>query len=148
MTQAEELMAVGFDLEQLDVVSEEVLHKVAVITDIDGNDKSGFFISSKNSPEYQAASHAARIDGLKRTSKRKSVLDTSTDAGAEAVAKIIERNEIAMACAVVKGWFGFQTAGAEAPFNKETVAKMFAKFPTWKDKVTAALDNEANFLKG
>ena len=148
MTQAENIMAAGFDLDQLDKQAEEVLHKVVVVSDIDGEDKCGFFITSKNSPEYQEAARQVRIDGLKRSAKRKSTLDTSTDEGAGVVAKMIEANEMTLACAVVKGWFGFQSGGAEAPFQKASVAKMFAKFPTWKDKVTAALENEANFLKG
>ena len=109
MTQAENIMAGGFDLDQLDSQT-EVLHKVAVITDIDGNDKSGFFIVGKNSPEYQTAARQARVDGLKRSAKRKAALDTSTDEGADAVAKMIEDSETTLACAVVKGWFGFQSA--------------------------------------
>lgn len=146
MTQAENILA-GFDLAQLDVQSEEVLHKVAVVSDIDGNDKCGFHIASKNSPEYQEASRQVRIDGLKRSAKRKSALDTSTDEGAGAVAKMIDANELALATSVVKGWFGFETNGVAAPFDKATVSKMFAKMPTWREKVVAALENETNFLK-
>lgn len=137
----------GFDIGQLDSTTEEVLHKVAVVVDIDGNDKSGFFITSKNSQEYQNAARQVRIDGLKRSAKRKSVLDTSTDEGAGAVAKMIDSNEIALACAVVKDWFGFESNGAPAPFSSVMVAKMFAKMPTWREKVSAALENETNFLK-
>ena len=148
MTQATQILNSGFDLDQLDSTAEEVLHKVAVMSDIDGNDTCGFFISSKNSPKYQEATHQIRIDGLKRSSKRKSVLDTTTNEGAEVVAKMIEANEVILACSVVNGWFGFKTKGVDAVFDKAAVAKMFAKFPTWKDKVVAALENETNFLKG
>lgn len=148
MTQAEDILANGFNIDQLDSVAEEVLHRVAVVTDIEGNDKCGFLITSKNSKEYQEANRAVRVDGLKRSSKRKSALDTTTDEGAAVVAKIIEANETTLAASVVKGWFGFESNGQEAPFDKATVIKMFAKFPTWKDKVTSALENEANFLKG
>lgn len=143
MTQAN-----GFDLDQLDSDVVETLVKVVVIVDADGNDKSGFYITGKNSPEFQEASRQVRIDGLKRSSKRKTALDTSTDEGAGAVAKLIETNEIALACAVVKDWFGFELKGVAAKFDKQMLAKMFQKMPTWKDKVTAALENEANFLKG
>lgn len=147
MTQALDLIASGFDLDQLDSKAEAVLHKLTVVSDIDGNDKCGFFIDSKNCDEYQAAAHAIRIDGLKRSSKRKSVLDTTTDEGAGVIAKVIETNEVTLATSVVKDWFGFQTNGVAAVFDKSTVSKMFAKYPTWKDKVTAALENETNFLK-
>lgn len=147
MTQAQEIMVAGFDLDQLDANTEEVLHKVVVLVDDEGNDKSGFFITSKNSTEYQEASRKVRVDGLKRSSKRKTVLDASTDEGANLVAKLIDTNEMSLALSVVKGWFGFDSNGKAATFDKATVSKMFTKFPTWKDKVTAALENEGNFLK-
>lgn len=137
----------GFDIGQLDSMTEEVLHKVVVVSDIDGNDQCGFFITSKNSPEYQSASHKVRVDGLKRSSKRKSMLDTSTDEGAGAVARMIEANEITLACSVVKDWFGFKSNGAPVAFNAATVVKMFEKMPTWREKVSAALEIETNFLK-
>ena len=148
MTQAENIMAGGFDLDQLDKQADEILHKVTVVSDIDGNDQCGFMIASKNSAAYQEAARQVRIDGLKRSAKRKSALDTSTDEGAGVVAKMIETNELALSCAVVKDWFGFKSGGVDAPFNKDAVAKMLTKFPTWKDKITAALENESNFLKG
>lgn len=147
MTQAEDIIASGFDIDLLDSSVEAVLHKVTVVSDIDGNDKCGFFIDSKNCAEYQAATRAIRIDGLKRSTKRKSQLDTSTDEGAGVIAKLIEANEVILATAVVKDWFGFETKGVPAIFDKATVSKMFTKYPTWKDKITAALENETNFLK-
>ena len=147
MTQAQDIIESGFDLDRLDAPTETVLHKVAVISDIDGNDKCGFFIDSKNCAEYQAATRFIRIDGLKRSAKRKSQLDTSTDEGAGVIAKFIEANEVILATAVVKDWFGFETKGVAATFDKATVSKMFAKYPTWKDKVTAALESDTNFLK-
>lgn len=148
MTQAEQLIGAGFDLSQLDSTEDATLFKVAVISDIDGNDKCGFMIDSKNCAEFREATRLVRIDGLKRSAKRKSQLDTSTDEGAGVVAKMIENNETSLALSVVKGWFGFQSNGVAAPFDKALVAKMLNKYPTWKDKITAALDNEANFTKG
>jgi hypothetical protein len=148
MTQAEEIMGAGFDLSQLDSTEDATLFKVVVISDIDGNDKCGFMIDSKNCAEYREATRLVRIDGLKRSAKRKSALDTSTDEGAGVVAKMIENNEMTLALAVIKGWFGFQSNGVDVPFDKGLVTKMLTKYPTWKDKISAALDNEANFIKG
>lgn len=147
MTQAENILASSFDISDIDEKLETVLHKVVVVSDIDGNDRCGFMVDSKNCEEYQEASRQVRIDGLKRSAKRKAALDTTTDEGAGVVAKMIEANEMTLACAVVKGWFGFENKGVAVPFSKPMLAKMFAKYPTWKDKVTAALENEANFLK-
>lgn len=147
MTQAENILASSFDLSDIDAPLETVLHKVVVVTDVEGNDRCGFMIDSKNCAEYQEATRQVRIDGLKRSAKRKTSLDTTTDEGAGVVAKMIDTNELTLACAVVKGWFGFESQGKPVPFNKPTLMKLFAKYPTWKDKVTAALENEANFLK-
>ena len=137
----------GFDLALLTGEAEEVQHKVVVAQDAVGEDKCGFYIVGKNSPEYQDAARQVRIDGLKRAAKRKGPLDTSTDEGATVVAKMIEANEITLASSVVKGWFGFENQGAAADFNKALVSTMLTKMPTWRDKITAALEAEANFLK-
>jgi hypothetical protein len=147
MTQDVTPIAEGFDIGTLDS-KEDVLFTVAVITDVDGNDKSGFYISSKNSEEYQAATHRVRVDSLKRSAKRKAAVDTTTEEGATAIARVIEGNEMTLACAAVKGWFGFTSNGAEVPFSKTTLVKMLTRYPTWKDKITIALENEANFTKG
>lgn len=148
MTQALTILANGFDIDNLDSPIEETLFKVVVTSDIDGNDKQGFFITSKNSNEYQDATRTVRIEGLKRSAKRKNQLDTSTDEGAGVVSRMIETNELALACSVVKGWFGFTQGGVEAPFTATIVPKMLSKFPTWKDKISAALEVETNFTKG
>jgi len=141
-------MASGFDLSSLDNTQvSEVTHRVAVVVNADGDDECGFDIVGKNSPEYQAAAQAIRVDGLKRAAKRKSQLDTSTDEGAGAVARTIERNEMSLALAVVKGWFGFKNGGVDAQFDKAVVEKLLVRFPTWKDKITSALEVESNFLK-
>lgn len=148
MTQAEEILGSSFDIADLDKVQTptEKLFKLAVAHDVDGNELYGFFIDSKDCKEYQDATREIRIDGLKRSSKRKSALDASTDEGAGAIAKMIEKNEVTLAMSVVKGWFGFQQGGKDVPFDKVLLAKMFATKPTWKDKVNAALEKDANFL--
>ena len=149
MTQAQALVQSGFSIDNLDdAANSAATFRVAVIVDADGEDKSGFVIVGKNSPEYQAAARAIRIDGLKRSSKRKSALDTSTDEGAGVVAKAIDANELTLAASVVVDWFGFASNGASAAYSKETAAKLLAKYPTWREKITAALDVDANFIKG
>lgn len=148
MTQALQILASNFDLATLDAPTEQVLHKVAVVSDLDGEDLYGFFIDSKNCPEYQEAARQVRVAGLQRSAKRKTQLDASTPEGATAVAKMIDANENILALSVVKGWFGFKVGGNDAVFDKAVVSKMFSKYPTWKDKVAAALENEANFMKG
>lgn len=138
----------SFNLDDLDADVASLTFRVAVVVDIDGNDKSGFVIVSKDSAQYQEAAKQIRIDGLQRSSKRKTLLDTSTVEGATAVAKIIHSNDVALAASVIVDWFGFGNKGAAAAFDKATAVKLLDKFPTWREKVLAALEADANFTAG
>lgn len=141
MTQAQ-----GFDISALDNTG-PVTHKVSVIDNADGESVSGFIIVGKNSLEFINAASQIRIDNIKRAAKRKQQLDTSTDEGAAVLAKTVDRNDRTSALSVVIGWYGFTANGQEIPFDKAMVEKMFAKFPTWQEKVLKELEAEANFMK-
>lgn len=148
MNQAQVIMNGGFELSLLDQVeAAQITFDVALVEDADGNAVVGFKIVGKNSPEYQTANAAVRIDNIKRASARKKALDGSTDEGAAAIARTVDNNERALAQAVVVGWFGFNLEGAPMAFDKAMVEKLFTKYPTWVSKVMNALDNEANFMK-
>jgi hypothetical protein len=136
----------GFNLDM--PASQESTFNVGVIVDADGNDTSGFTIVGKNSSEYQDAARAIRIAGLKRSSKRKNAIDMGTDEGAAIIAKVVEDNELALAMAVVKDWFGFKSGGVTAVFSKDVASGLLVKYPTWREKIAAALEVDANFLKG
>lgn len=148
MTQAQDIIASGFDLASLDAPQDDQVSRVAVVTNADGDDECGFIVVGKNSQQYQDAQHQIRVEGLKRSAKRKTQIDSSTDQGAATLAKTIERNEITLAKAVVVGWFGFKSGGKEVPFDPAMLDKMFSVKPTWKDKINAHVENEANFSKG
>lgn len=148
MNQAQMIVNGTFELSALDATEiAQVTHDVALVEDIDGNPVVGFKIVGKNSPEYQGAYNKVRVENIKRASKRKTQIDTSTDAGASAVADTVDNNERTIALAVVVGWFGFNLEGAPMEFNKSYVEKLLVKFPTWQAKVSAALENDANFMK-
>lgn len=148
MNTAQTIAAVGFDISNLTAVdTAPVTHKVDVLFDEDGNATAGFIIVGKNSPEYQAESHAVRAEGYKKSAVRKTAIDAKTDEGASKLVTVIDSNATRLALSVVTGWYGFTSAGAPVPFDKKLVAAAFAKFPTWEDKVNAALEVDANFLK-
>jgi hypothetical protein len=139
--------AQGFDLDNLENNTDPATHKVSVIDDADGNSVSGLIIVGKNSPEFINATSQIRIDNIKRSAKRKQQLDTSTDEGAAVLARTVDRNDRTTAMSVVIGWYGFLKGGAEVPFDKALLEKMFAKYPQWQVKVLTALEAEANFMK-
>lgn len=147
MNNAQAIMA-GFDIGNLDTTDvEQVTFKVAVIEDLDGEPVCGFVIVGKNSPEFQHANNAVRIDNIKRASKRSKQIDTSTEEGATAISKTVSSNEKIVSLAVVVDWFGFLLEGQPMTFDKAIVEKLFAKYPQWQVKVQAALDADANFMK-
>lgn len=146
MTQAQNTV-VGFEIGDLDALPKQVTHRVAVVTNADGDEICGFEIVGKNSPEYQKASNDVRIDNIKRAAKRSKTLDTSTDEGAAAISATVDRNETTIALAVVVNWFGFNLEGAPMTFDKSVVEKLFRTYPQWRSMVSTALDNDGNFMK-
>ena len=142
MTQAQ----VGFNIDTLDIPVTAATHKCSVIDDIDGNSVTGFIMVGKNSKEYQDASKEIRIDNIKRTAKRKAQVDTSTDAGAQVIASVVDDNNRKLALAVVSGWYGFTSNGQQVPFEKQSIPKLFDRFPQWEVKVLSDLEVESNFL--
>lgn len=141
-------VSAGFDVENLDNDElNQIEFKCSVVDDVDGESVSGFIIVGKNSQQYQDANHTIRSSNIKRASKRKTQIDASTDQGAELVSKTVSQNERSTALAVIVGWYGFTKAGVPMEFDKAVVEKMLAKFPQWQNKVIAALDVDANFMK-
>ena len=70
-----------------------------------------------------------------------------TDEGADQLVHVIDDNQKRLALAVAVDWYGFTSNGAVVPFDKGLIATAFDKYPTWQERVTAALENDANFLK-
>lgn len=140
----------GFDIANLHVSASEekpVTHNVDILFDDDGNATLGFVIVGKNSPEYQAENHAVRAEGYKKSAVRKTAIDAKTDEGSSKLVDMIDSNATRLALSAVVGWYGFTSAGAPVPFDKKLVLAAFKKYPTWEDKVNAALEVDANFLK-
>jgi hypothetical protein len=148
MNTAQTIAALGFDIANLTAnTMVAATHKVDVLFDDDGNAVAGFVIVGKNSPEYQAESHAVRAEGYKKSAIRKTAIDVKTDDGASKLVENIDSNSTRLALSVVTDWYGFTSGGAPVPFDKALVKAAFAKFPTWEEKVNAALEVDSNFLK-
>jgi hypothetical protein len=148
MNTAQTIAAVGFDIANLAAAA--VVAKtfnVDVLFDDDGNATAGFVIVGKNSNEYQAENHAIRAEGYKKSAIRKTAIDVKTDEGSSKLVDNIDSNATRLALSVVTGWYGFTNNGEPVPYTKELGLAAFKKFPTWEDKVNAALEVDANFLK-
>lgn len=148
MNNATAIINAGFDISNITGgPAVPVTFKVPVMFDEDGEPTAGFIIVGKNSSEYRDENHALRAEGYKKSAKRKTAIDASTDAGADQLVSLIDGNQKRLALAVVVGWYGFTSAGAEVPFDKDLASAALDKYPTLQDRVSAALENDANFLK-
>lgn len=138
----------GMDLDSLlnmDVA--QVTYRVAVIHDEEGNQKSGFIIVGKNSPQFLNSTRQTRVKNVMKSAARRKPLDTATEEGAKILTSTLDDNELNTAVAVVVDWFGWDVEGRPATFDQSTVEKMLTKFPTWRSKVINDLDNDGNFIK-
>jgi hypothetical protein len=140
------MTGVDFD-SMLESASKRVTHDVPVLFDDDGEPKAGFRIVGKNSPEYVAENRATQAEGHQRAYKRKSAIDPATDEGSFQLADLINDNKKRIALAVTVDSFGFESGGKPLQLSKAQIVAAFEKFPTWQDRVLAALENDANFLK-
>ena len=144
---AQTLAVAGFDIANLSAPAARITFDVPVIFDADGEAVAGIRIVGKNSDEYRAAHHAMRAEGYKKSAKRKTAIDASTEEGADQLVRVIDDNQKRLALAVAVDWYGFTSNGAPVAFDKSLIATAFDKYPTWQEKVTAALENDGNFLK-
>lgn len=147
MNQAQKIQS-GIDFDDILAAGDKrVTVKVPVLFDEDGEPKAGFLIVGKNSPEYLALSHALRVEGLKKSSKKKTAMDTSTDEGADQFVHLVKGNEVRVAVAVAVETFGFASDGKEIQLTEAQKKTAFEKFPTWQGAILSALDKDADFLK-
>lgn len=144
---AQTLAVAGFDIANLSAPAARVTFDVPVIFDADGEAVAGIRIVGKNSDEYRKENHALRAEGYKKSAKRKTAIDASTDEGADQLVTVIDDNQKRLAVAVAVDWYGFTSNSTPVEFDKALIATAFDKYPTWQERVTAALENDANFLK-
>lgn len=137
----------GFELDDVLNSDNENTFAVSVKDDAEGNSLSGFYIVGKDSPEYRSVTTAIRRENIKRSARRKQVIDTKTDEGANQLTAILDDNDFEIAQAVTTGWYGFNVEGAPATFDKSKLETIFAKRPTWQAKILAELNKDANFIK-
>jgi hypothetical protein len=149
MTQAQDLIAGGFDIDALIATPpSDITQRVGIAFDDEGEPYVGFVIVGKDSQQFRDADTAQRVSGLKRQSIKQQKIDTKTDAGATQFIDLVQGNELNLAVAVVVDWFGFNVAGTNQPmpFDADRLRKLLDGRKTWRDKILVALENEEAFL--
>ena len=144
---AQTLAIAGFDIANLSAPAVRATVDVPVLFNQDGDAIAGIRIVGKNSPEYRTQHHANRAEGYQRSAKKSTAIDAATDEGADELVQVIDSNEKRIALAVAVEWWGFTSGGVEVPLDRAVLAVAYDKYPTWIDRVTAALGVDADFLK-
>jgi hypothetical protein len=131
--------------------SAQATKKVGVLFNEMGEPTVGFVIVSKDSPEYRDAAAKMRANAIRRQTNRKTKIDRTTEDGAIKLDEILQENEFALATSVVKGWFGFTEPDGnggqrQAEFSSERAEHILKVKPTWREKITFALEDEEGFL--
>ena len=130
----------------LDLLADSTNAKVGVAFDENGDPTSGFVIVGKDSEQYREAARLLRIAGIRRGSVKATRIDTKTEDGAAEFDRVLRSNEDEIAVAVVTDWFGFSRSGEPLAFSVDALRGVLAKRPTWRDKISAALEAEDSFL--
>jgi hypothetical protein len=146
MNEAKKIIDNGFDLDLLASDPTQNTHKVDVAWDDDGNPTAGFIIVSKDSAQYRAKAAELRASGIKRGAIKSQRIDTKTEEGAKKLDSIMQDNELELAISATVGIYGFKKGGQAAEYSEALVRDLYTKKPTWREKVSAALEVEANFL--
>jgi hypothetical protein len=142
-------VSTGVDFDVLTAVNAEPVEKtftVSVLFNEDGDHAAGFEIVGKNSEQYRDIIRATSVVAIKRSQTKKQQIDGKTDAGAGQLFDLGEDRNLKIAKAVVVGLPGFVSRGQPLPVNDANLNALFAKFPSWVDKIIAALEVDANFL--
>lgn len=148
MNTAQKINACGFDIALLGdgAAPVEKTHTVSVLFDDEGEHLAGFEIVGKNSEQYRAAVRETSVGAIKRSVQKNKQIDAKTSEGAQTLFDLGEDRNLAIAMAVVVGLPGFVDQGAPVAATPAFLKTVFGKFPSWQDKVLAALEGDANFL--
>lgn len=145
----------AFDIDAI-AESRQVTINVDVGTDVTPGTESktpvGFVLVGTNSEEYATADREVRAFNIKASYQRvrdqTKALDPTTDEGALDVATATESHRAIYLKHCVVGWYGFKQAGEPAAFSTEAAMNVLKARPNWAIKLIAAIEREANFIKG
>ncbi len=108
----------------------------------------GFIVLGTASDEYQKARRASELLGVKIAAASKTVIDMSTDKGAERIVDGTARSRRIVIDHCVVGWFGFTMGGKPAEFTPENLDRLLKARPNWVDILAREIENDANFTEG
>jgi len=135
----------GFDI-GLDA-STDVTYDIPFAYDANGATIAAITVVGKNSQKYKDAERKLTRVALKKSAVRGRPLDLKRDADSDEFIEQREATNLELAIAATTGWFGLTNAGAEYVFSPENARALYTKNVVVRDKVLAAVEDAANFLK-
>lgn len=133
------------DLENLKKEQDPI--DVPLVFDDDGEPTDGFKVVGANSDQYQEVDRQWKLKNVKKAARRGRGIDAATETGASELVDQMAKRELSIACACIVEIYGFTSNGQSAALNEETLKAIFAKRPTWRTKVVAAIEAEQLFTK-
>jgi len=137
--------AIGFDIGLSS--DTDLTYDIPFGFDADGAVNAAITVISKNSQAYKDADRTLARSQLKKSAVRGRPLDFKKDADADEFIDQRESTDVALAVSVTAGWFGLTNGGEEFAFSTANAKALYAKNATVRNKVLAAAEEQANFLK-
>lgn len=127
----------GFDLDQLDVVSRADEGAKCIIRDpLTGEDTPAYLIlAGMDSTVYKQAQHKIANARINRKSTARVTIEE------------IEAEQIGVLVECTLGWGGMVHKGVEMPFDRKSVRIAYEKFPTVREQAEQFISDRSNYLR-
>jgi hypothetical protein len=137
--------AVGFDIGL--TADNDVTYDIPFDFDGDGNTVAAITVVGKNSQRYKDADRKLTRVALKKSAVRGRPLDLKKDSDSDEFIEQRDTTNVELAVAATVGWFGLTNGGTEFPYSAANARLLYTNNIVVREKVLAAIENGANFLK-
>lgn len=139
-----------FDIDAIEESTRNTFDVIVGHQDKDGvpGEPVGFKVLGPGSDEYIKAERTIQLMNVKEAAARKSMVDLESDDGAALVVDGAARRRMVMIDHCVTGWFGFVQGDQPAEFSLERLHRILRSRPSWVTRLSAEIENEANFGAG
>lgn len=139
-------MTAGFNV-GLDDNQAETTYDIPLSFDAQGNTDAFITVLGKNSKAFRDTERTLNRVALKKSAVRGRPLDLKKDSDSDEFIESRELHNVTIAVAVTTGWTNLQNGDAEYVYSTENAKDLYTKNVHVLNKVLAALEDQANFLK-
>jgi hypothetical protein len=136
--------AIGFDI---GLALSDITYDIPFDFDGDGNTTAAITVVGKNSQQYKDADRALTRVALKKSAVRGRPLDLKKDSDSEEFIDSRDATNIGLAVAATVGWYGLTNGGETFEYSAANAKLLYTNHSVVREKVLAAIENGANFLK-